>query len=112
MTVNSYYYQKPATVSIFPKINTSINLKKIKRSTSHISNDIKNDKFGVSNIIMGAVICLSVVFVSAFIYAQSINTDLDYRITALKKDVAVLEAENANLKTKYVENISSEAIIQ
>jgi len=112
MTVNSYYYQKPTTASFFPRINPSINLKKIKRfSTSHIAESIKHDKTGLPNIILGAVICLCIIFISAFIYSQSINADLDYRITDAKKALAALEAENAELKTDYVENISPEYIV-
>ncbi len=107
MTVNSYYYQKPTTVNFLPKINVNLNLKKIKRiGSSYASKEAKS----YSNIVWGVFLGLCIVFISAFIYAQSINTDLDYRITNLKKSLAVLEAENANLKTDFVEQTSPGAI--
>ncbi len=107
MTVNSYYYQKPTTVNFLPKINTNINLKKIKRIGSSC---ILKDSKSYSGIVLGVFLGLCIVFISAFIYAQSINADLDYRITDLKKSLSVLEAENANLKTAFVEHISPDAI--
>jgi hypothetical protein len=108
MTVNSYYYQKPATINLLPRINTNLNLKKIKRfSTNCISKDTKS----YSSIIGGAILCLGIILISGFIYSQSINADLDYRITDAKKALSALEAENAELKTNYVKNISPDAII-
>ena len=108
MTVNSYYYQKPATINLFPKIHTNLNLKKIKRfGSSYVSKDTKS----YSNIVWSVILCLSIVFISAFIYSQSINADLDYRITDAKKSLATLEAKNAELKTNYVQNISPDAIV-
>lgn len=104
MTVNSFYYQKPNSTTLL----TNLNIKKVKRvSKGYLSN--KNKRAFVSSIwlfLFGILFILG----TAFICSQSINGDLDYRITEAKGKLKSLEIENAELKTNLVKNISPEHI--
>lgn len=47
MTVNSYYYQKPVSANIFPKMTPNINIKRAKRfSQNYMSEAFKDSKRG------------------------------------------------------------------
>jgi len=49
MTVNSFYYQKPNTINIFPKINP--NFKKVKRfGKNYLSENISDNKKGFAKV--------------------------------------------------------------
>ena len=110
MTVNSFYYQKPNTITLFPRINPSI--KKVKRfSKNYLLENISSDKKGFIKVFWAIAIALSIVVMSTFIYFQSVNADLDYRITEAKNNLKNLEIENAELKTNLVKNISPDYII-
>jgi len=52
------------------------------------------------------------IIASTFIYFQSVNGDLDYRITEAKNRLKDLEIENAELKTNLVKNISPDYIVK
>jgi hypothetical protein len=112
MTVNSFYYQRPTTSVLFPKINTNFNIKKVRRfSKSYISENIAKDRKGFVSIFGVLTIAFGIIIASTFIYFQSVNADLDYRITEAKGALKTLEIENADLKTNLVKNISPDYII-
>jgi len=56
-------------------------------------------------------IALGIITMTTFIYFQSVNADLDYRITEAKENLKQLEIKNAELKTNLVKNISPDYII-
>ena len=110
MTVNSFYYQKPNTINIFPKINP--NFKKVKRfGKNYLSENISDNKKGFAKVFWILAIALGIITMTTFIYFQSVNADLDYRITEAKENLKQLEIKNAELKTNLVKNISPDYII-
>jgi hypothetical protein len=56
------------------------------------------------------LIGILVIVGTIFICSQSMNGDLDYRITEARGKLKSLEIENAELKTNLVKNISPEHI--
>lgn len=113
MTVNSFYYQKPSTAQFLPKINTNFNIKKVKRfSKSYLTESIEKNKKAFASIAWIISIVLFSIIASTFIYFQSVNGDLDYRITEAKNKLKDLEIENAELKTNLVKNISPDYIVK
>ncbi len=112
MTVNSYYYQKPVPANIFPKIVPNINIKRAKRfSQNYVSEAFKDNKKGFVLSFWVVSIAMGLCMIGASLYFQSVNSDIDYRITEAKDKLKVLEIENADLKTNWVENITPDYVI-
>ena len=104
MTVNSFYYQKPNSTTLLPNLN----IKKARRvGKSYLSNSSKG---GFVSSVWLFLIGILVIIGTIFICSQSMNGDLDYRITEAKGRLKALEIENAELKTNLVKNISPEHI--
>lgn len=108
MTIHSYYYQKPSNLIAFPKINTTLNIKKIKRSSVSYVNDF--NKGTTKKFILGGIIGFFSFLIIAYVYNLSMVTKLDYQIYNLKEKIITYEKENAELKTKMIKNISPESI--
>jgi len=108
MTIQSYYYKKPTETAILPKINSHINIKKIKRSgISYVEgiNGASKNKF-----VLVGIIGLFVVLALSYIYNLSEVTRLGYQIYDLKTNITAYEKENAELKSQLVRNASSDTV--
>lgn len=108
MTIQSYYYKKPSEAAILPKINSHINIKKIKRSgISYVEgiNGASKNKF-----VLVGIIGLFVVLALSYIYNLSEVTRLGYQIYDLKTNITAYEKENAELKSQLVRNASSDTV--
>ncbi len=108
MTIQSYYYKKPNKSSFIPKINSSINIKKIKRSSINYVEDI--NVISKKKIFLTGIIGLFVVLALGYIYNLSEVTRLGYEIYDLKTKVLSYEKDNAELKTQLIRGTSLDNI--
>ncbi len=112
MTVNSYYYQRPVTANIFPKIAPNLNIKKAKRfSKNYVSSTFKDSKKGFVFTFFIVVLMVFFCVIGTSLYFQSVTSDIDYQITEAKDKLKILEIENADLKTSWAENITPGYVI-
>jgi len=113
MTVNSFYYQKPVNTISLPRINNAVNFKKVKRfGKTYINGNIVHDKKAFINTVALFCIIACSILITTFICFQSVNADLDYRITEGKDQLKLLEIENAELQTNLVQNISNDYVVK
>jgi len=113
MTVNSFYYQKPVNTISLPRINNAVNFKKVKRfGKTYINGNIVHDKKAFINTVALFCIIACSILITTFICFQSVNADLDYRITESKDQLKLLEIENAELQTNLVQNISNDYVVK